>query len=674
MRNLIIFIFVVVFLPASLQAQTCPTLGQSPQSAFPVCGTKALKQVRVPACPGRDFKVRSCPVFNGSYADVNAFWYKFTCYDAGTLGLLITPNDPADDYDWMLFDITGRNVNEVYTNINTQVSGNWSAIPGETGATAAGTVEIGCEGFSQPKYSKMPTLQAGHQYLLMVSNFTRSSSGYELAFPGGTANITDPLPGAFKSAGYRCLNNRVTVKLNKPFQCATMAVNGEEFEVVGSAGSAANVVSATGVSCTSGFEMDSLVLQLDRALPAGNYTLRVRNGSDGNTMLDACDNPIAAGRDIAFTVPVPQFVPFDRIRPAGCMPNTIKVLLSSPIRCSSVAADGSDFVLSGTGPAVRITGVNTFCVGQLTDSLELQLNGTVYEDGNFQIDLVRGSDGNTLISECGVETPLGYRQPFVTRDTVNAAFSWRVSLDCVFDTIFLQHDGAHGVNSWKWTSDDGLSSQAQNPQLVYTEFGLKNIRLEVTNGVCTDDYSEPILLDNTLKAQFIVQTPILCPLDMASFSNISIGNIVGYEWDFDQGLRSGLHTPPRFRYPLAGRDVTYNVRLIATDRLGCRDTAYNTLKAVASCRVAVPTAFSPNYDGVNDYLYPIFAYKTADLHFRVYGRNGQLVFESRDWQNKWDGKINGSPADVGTYAWVLEYTDTELGLRVFKKGVSTLVR
>ncbi|MBO9150748.1 gliding motility-associated C-terminal domain-containing protein [Chitinophaga sp. GCM10012297] len=654
-------------------AQACTQIGQTPQSAFPICGTKELKQASVPLCAGRKINMPSCrdAVPPTEFTDRNPFWYKFTCYQAGTLGFTITPNDLSDDYDWQLFDVTGRNLDEVYTNPGIQVAGNWSEIEGLTGANNTGTRLMNCEGRAYPKWSSMPTLQVGHDYLLLVSHFTNTQSGYELAFGGGSAVITDPKPGEFTRAAYRCLNNRITVKFNKLFRCNTLAANGSDFLI---AGTNAVVTSAAGVNCGNGFDMDSVVLTLDRPLPAGNYTLQVKTGSDGNTLLDACDNPIAAGRSIAINVPVPQAVPFDRIAPVGCKPDMIRVLLSDAVRCSSVAADGSDFRITGTGPAVAVVAAGTKCSGQLTDTIDLLLNGPVYLEGNYRIDLIRGADGNTLISECGVETALGQMVPFTTKDTVNATFNNRVRLDCVYDTIFLHHDGAHGVNTWNWSFEDGDTRTEQSPVKVYTVFGQKTATLKVSNGVCEAEHTENILLDNTLIAAFTIGTPVLCPLDLATFTNESTGNITGHRWDFGFGPGTRLVTPQPFRFPMTARDQVYQVRLIVTDNLQCEDTAVHTLKTVPSCRVAVPTAFTPNNDGVNDFLYPLNGYKTADLLFRVFARNGQLVFESRNWAQKWDGKINGSPAPVGTYAWVLEYTDTELGERVFQKGVATLLR
>ncbi|HRH61665.1 MAG TPA: gliding motility-associated C-terminal domain-containing protein, partial [Chitinophagaceae bacterium] len=63
-----------------------------------------------------------------------------------------------------------------------------------------------------------------------------------------------------------------------------------------------------------------------------------------------------------------------------------------------------------------------------------------------------------------------------------------------------------------------------------------------------------------------------------------------------------------------------------------------------------------------------------DLDFKVYNRFGQLVFHTADWTIKWDGTIKNIPQDTGIYGWVLTYTDTDTGKRIFRKGVTTLLR
>ena len=93
-----------------------------------------------------------------------------------------------------------------------------------------------------------------------------------------------------------------------------------------------------------------------------------------------------------------------------------------------------------------------------------------------------------------------------------------------------------------------------------------------------------------------------------------------------------------------------------------------------SCYITVPNGFTPNGDGKNDYLYPLNAYNAIALDFKVYNREGQIVFETRDWTKKWDGTINGHPQATGTYVWTLNYTDGPTGKKIFLQGTSVLIR
>lgn len=98
------------------------------------------------------------------------------------------------------------------------------------------------------------------------------------------------------------------------------------------------------------------------------------------------------------------------------------------------------------------------------------------------------------------------------------------------------------------------------------------------------------------------------------------------------------------------------------------------MRLLSSCLIKVPTAFTPNGDGKNDFLYPLNAVKAMNLEFKVFNRYGQLVFFSRDWTRKWDGTINGLPQSTGVYAWQLSYTHADTGEKVYEKGTTLLLR
>jgi gliding motility-associated-like protein len=117
----------------------------------------------------------------------------------------------------------------------------------------------------------------------------------------------------------------------------------------------------------------------------------------------------------------------------------------------------------------------------------------------------------------------------------------------------------------------------------------------------------------------------------------------------------------------------FSVKLLVKDTAGCADSTYHLVKVADNCYIAVPSAFTPNNDGKNDFLFPLNAYKATHLTFRVFNRVGQLVFETRDWTRKWDGKMSGIEQAPGVYVWMLDYTDVSKK-RISLKGTTVLIR
>ena len=665
---------VVMFLCNRLGAQNCTALGQTPSSAFPVCGVETFTQTNVPICSSHKLTVPGCENDGNAYADKNPYWYRFTCYQTGTLGFVITPNNLGDDYDWMLYDITGRNPDEVFTNLSLIVTGSWAGTSGLTGASASGVNFIQCA--SDPKdnknaFSTMPTILVGHTYLLLVSHYTDSQSGYKLSFGGGTGVITDPLLPKMEKSWAGCGGVTVTIKTNKKMKCSSLATNASDFTLFPAA---ATIVSATGIGCSNSFDMDTVVLTMSNALPPGTYTVTIQNGQDGNTLLDNCNHTIPAGDNISFKVDPVQPTPMDSIKPVGCAPDKLELVFRRPINCNSIAANGSDFTVTGSTP-VTITGATGNCVNGVTTSIFVQLSAPIQTAGNYQIQMKPGTDGNTVIDECGQQTPAGPTLRFSTADTVNADFTYELKYGCKADTLNFLHNGANGVNQWNWNFDNAGSSKLPNPTFIFTRFGSKQIKLTVSNGVCKDSAATTILLDNELKAAF-GYPEILCPEDKAVFTDSSIGKIISWNWDFGNNNSSTQQNPLPETYPLVttGKSKIYSIRLIVENNLHCFDTAIHQMKVVNSCYITVPNAFTPNGDGKNDYLYPLNAWKATNLEFYIYNRYGQVVFHTNNWTNKWDGRINGQLQSTAVYVWSLRFTLIDTGEKIFRRGTTVLIR
>lgn len=649
------------------KAQTpCTTLGQNPSTAFPVCGTSSFSQSSVPICGDRSVP---CPCPGSLFTDKNPFWYKFTCFGAGTLGFVIAPNTSSDDYDWQLFDVTGQNPDAVYTNPALFVACNWSGDGGNTGASAAGTSLIRCEGPGVPLFSSMPTLVVGHDYLLLVSHFTNTQAGYSLTFGGGTANITDPTDPHILSSRAACDGTQGTVKLNKRMKCSSLSTNGSEFTI---SPAVANVIAASGYNCSGGFDMDSLILTFSAPLPPGNYTITIQNGTDGNTLKDNCDRLVPVGETIPMIVYPLIPTPMDSITPVACAPDEVQLVFRKKIRCNSIAADGSDFFVTGPTP-VTVTGAGGNCSSTLSDIIKVKFSLPIQTAGIYQIHLQTGSDGNTIIDECGQETPAGATLNFTTKDTVNADFTFSIRYGCKRDTIDYFHPGGNGVNKWFWNFDNNRNSVLQNPSIVYSTFGQKFAQLTVSNGVCTATRQIDFKLDSPVTALF-ESSALVCPGDPAIILNKSVGLINTWLWDFGNGTTSNLQNPPPVFYTAANTIKDYTIKLVVSGGLGCRDSLSKKVKVINNCYIAVPNAFTPNGDGLNDYLYPLNAYKALNLTFGVYNRFGQRIFHTTDWTNKWDGTFKGQPADPGAYVWILTYTHIDTGKKTEQKGSTVLIR
>ena len=101
----------------------------------------------------------------------------------------------------------------------------------------------------------------------------------------------------------------------------------------------------------------------------------------------------------------------------------------------------------------------------------------------------------------------------------------------------------------------------------------------------------------------------------------------------------------------------------------------NILDEDCSCQVYIPTAFSPNNDGVNDRfeIYPdCKEFKLLD--FQIFDRWGKVVFESVDDEFSWNGNYKDKPHSEGSYSYQLKYVAFGISEPVLRSGDIMLVR
>lgn len=109
--------------------------------------------------------------------------------------------------------------------------------------------------------------------------------------------------------------------------------------------------------------------------------------------------------------------------------------------------------------------------------------------------------------------------------------------------------------------------------------------------------------------------------------------------------------------------------LTVTDAAGCRASDTINLRVLRGPTFYIPTAFTPNGDGLNDIFRPTYAGIASLDFFRVFNRYGELVFETADTGHGWDGTYKGKPQEYGTYVWTIKGTDRKTNIKSMKGNV-----
>jgi len=92
------------------------------------------------------------------------------------------------------------------------------------------------------------------------------------------------------------------------------------------------------------------------------------------------------------------------------------------------------------------------------------------------------------------------------------------------------------------------------------------------------------------------------------------------------------------------------------------------------CKLYVPSGFTPNKDGLNDFFRASFGEDITEFKIQLFGRWGQIVFETNDIRKGWDGSIKGIPQPTGLYVWTIKYKTRTDPKEQLMKGTVMLIR
>jgi gliding motility-associated-like protein len=89
--------------------------------------------------------------------------------------------------------------------------------------------------------------------------------------------------------------------------------------------------------------------------------------------------------------------------------------------------------------------------------------------------------------------------------------------------------------------------------------------------------------------------------------------------------------------------------------------------------VTVPNIFSPDGDGINDLFKPVITFAPSSYQLLITDRQRKTLFETRDYNEFWDGSASGSSVSQGVYLWFLKVT-TPSGRNITRTGTVTVIK
>ncbi|MEO8770099.1 MAG: gliding motility-associated C-terminal domain-containing protein [Ferruginibacter sp.] len=125
--------------------------------------------------------------------------------------------------------------------------------------------------------------------------------------------------------------------------------------------------------------------------------------------------------------------------------------------------------------------------------------------------------------------------------------------------------------------------------------------------------------------------------------------------------------------PLAVLTEDQTFILMVKDDFGCFSLDTVKIRVLKGPTFYVPTAFTPNGDGLNDIFRPTAVGIRSLEYFRIFNRYGELVFETHDLGKGWDGTYKGVKQNLGNYIWMIKGVD-RFGKERSMKGNVVLIR
>ncbi len=263
----------------------------------------------------------------------------------------------------------------------------------------------------------------------------------------------------------------------------------------------------------------------------------------------------------------------------------------------------------------------------------------VYQPGTYSV--IALVPGQTSCSDTAYIEVIGLPAPYIA---IRPASPQSI---CPNDSLTLTADPPS--LSYQWFYNGTPLPGATQSTLTVSQPGIYTVSAQQPCGLAT---SEPFLLFHydPPQAYFVMSPPDTIELGQPLLLTDSSRNGTAYWWIIGTDTLPGR---PSYSYAF-GQEGLFWIYLIARSAEGCLDTFARSIYVRPFRGVFIPTAFTPNGDGVNDY-FVIVAPPLQFSRLRIYDRWGLLLWETQEMPPRWDGRTkDGELVPEGVYAFVWE--------------------
>lgn len=241
--------------------------------------------------------------------------------------------------------------------------------------------------------------------------------------------------------------------------------------------------------------------------------------------------------------------------------------------------------------------------------------------------------------------------------------------------------GLSNISSYSWTFGNGQSSTLANPSVLYQFPGTYQVSLSVVSdkGCLSVGQNKGLVIVRPAPVAALSVSPKVVDTDNPVVSGVSSSEgAIDFLWLISDGNEYSGET---FTHTFSDWGK-FQIALAVENQFGCVDTARDEVEVKPVLRFNAPNAFTPS-DALNDGYYDpaalnndIFYLKTTyvkKFHLTIHNRWGEVVFETFDPAQGWNGFYKGELAPMAMYVWRadIEYVT---GLKTIETGDVTLLR